>query len=815
MARIPNAARRNFLKTLGLSVGGSALLGTATGTDDIPSATQASDLTTATRSPDQRPSDWRMFRGDETNSGSSSAAGVSGTPWVDWSTKVSSARDPNLTSPTVADGTAYAVDEEGLVTALDVQSGQTRWQTTVEVGRVVSPASVGESNVYVSSGSQIHALSISDGSKQWTFSDSSGSSTGGDGCTASASAVGVSAVTVADGTAYVKLLGDEEDNRVVFALDANTGKTKWRRRVSGVKVGDEYAADDMLSEAPAVVGEVVYVSDGGSLFALDADAGTESWRTDVFGADTYDQTLSGAAVADGTVYLTGYRYQSADSNGNHNDVGAQLVAVGTENGSVEFRTDLGSERLTRTPAVADGTVFVPSLLWAVDTDDGTIQWKGDEELRASLSVGDETVYATTESHDESAQAVVSLDAATGDEQWRVPLRTPQLYAGPGAVAVVDETVYAADRAGYVYALSAKSDCWRSSLSTEAHNGTTVDAGTAFVLDLEANLYAFDTTTEEQLWKVSSVDGHVGEFLYGPVATDGTVFVGHGESGSESWTLAAFDAESGSKQWSYVAERGVGQPVVADGMVYFAGEGIDHGEPGVYALDAKTGEEVWTFARDESSVETYADVTDSAALLDDVLFVPTSAGLWAFDVETGDEKVIFASSVSTVAAADGVLYVGRVDSGDALVEAVNPDGSMSWRATLGDDVNVTADLTVEDDTVYVVGEYDGGPSIGGAQTGQDGKLYALSTADGSEQWTFDPEVEMAYFVERDQAITSPTVDGDSVFVGSDDRRVYELDASDGSERDCFETFGPVYGSSAVDSSTVYVGSSDGQLYGFER
>ncbi|WP_158055535.1 outer membrane protein assembly factor BamB family protein [Halorussus halophilus] len=816
MARTPNAARRNFLKTLGLSVGGTALLGTATGSDDPQAIAKTPDDATSTSTLDQRPNDWRMFRGDQSNSGSSSAAGVSGTPWVEWSTKVSAARDPSLTSPTVADGTAYAVDDEGLVTALDVETGETRWQTTVEVGRVVSPATVGDENVYVSSGGEVHALAVNDGTKQWTFADpSSGSTQDSDECTTATPSEGVSAVTVADGTAYVKFLVGSGEDRAVFALDAASGQTEWRQRIAGAKSDDDYAADDMLGEAPAVVGGSVYVSDGGSLFALDADAGTQTWRTDVFGTDTYDQTLSGTAVADGTVYLTGYRYQSRDSNGNNDGLGAQLVAVGAESGTVSWRTDLGSERLARPPAVTDGTVYVPSLLWAVNADSGSVRWKGDEDLDASVSVAEGTVYATTKTYsDDDLKDVVALDATNGDEEWRVPLRTPQMYATPGTAAVVDDTVYAADRAGYVYALSADDACWRSSLTTETHNSTELGSGTALVLDLEANLYAFDTTTEERRWKVSAIDGHVGEFLYGPVEADGMVYVGHGESGSESWTLKAFDVASGTEQWSYVAERGVGRPLISDGTVYFAGEGIDHGEPGVYALDGKTGDEVWTFARDESSVETYADVTGEVALLDGILFVPTSVGLWAFDAE-GDRKIIFDSAVSTVAAAAGVLYVGRTSDDTALVEAVTPDGNMAWRTTFGDAVNVVADLTIQGDTVYAVGEYDAGPSIGGAQPGRDGKLYALSTADGSEQWTFDPEVDLAYFVERDQAITAPTVTDGSVFVGSDDRRVYELDADDGHKLDCFETFGSVYGAPATDGAGVYVGSADGQVYGFDR
>src|SRR5690242_1080422 len=60
-------------------------------------------------------------------------------------------------------------------------------------------------------------------------------------------------------------------------------------------------------------------------------------------------------------------------------------------------------------------------------------------------------------------------------------------------------------------------------------------------------------------------------------------------------------------------------------------------------------------------------------------------------------------------------------------------------------------------------------------------------------------------------SSPAFDANSVYVGSDDGKVYALARQNGSVRWTATTGGPVRSSPAVSSSAVYVGSNDGKLY----
>ena len=77
----------------------------------------------------------------------------------------------------------------------------------------------------------------------------------------------------------------------------------------------------------------------------------------------------------------------------------------------------------------------------------------------------------------------------------------------------------------------------------------------------------------------------------------------------------------------------------------------------------------------------------------------------------------------------------------------------------------------------------------------------SESPGTQQWAF----------ETDSVIySSPTVVGDTVYVGSRDQNLYAVDSGTGEQRWAFET-GGIEGSPAVNNGTVYVGSDDRHLY----
>ena len=67
----------------------------------------------------------------------------------------------------------------------------------------------------------------------------------------------------------------------------------------------------------------------------------------------------------------------------------------------------------------------------------------------------------------------------------------------------------------------------------------------------------------------------------------------------------------------------------------------------------------------------------------------------------------------------------------------------------------------------------------------------------------------------QIISSPVVDGETVFIGSEDGRLYALKTEDGEEAWSYATKDKVDSSPAVGDSLVYVGSLDGTVHAINK
>ncbi len=88
---------------------------------------------------------------------------------------------------------------------------------------------------------------------------------------------------------------------------------------------------------------------------------------------------------------------------------------------------------------------------------------------------------------------------------------------------------------------------------------------------------------------------------------------------------------------------------------------------------------------------------------------------------------------------------------------------------------------------------------------DNRLYAMA-ASGANLWSFKTE---------GRVYSSPTPDGDEVYFGSDDGRVYRVDLDSGVLLWEFETGGQVRGAVAVADGLVFAISGDGHLYAIDK
>ncbi len=606
-------------------------------------------------------------------------------------------------------------------------------------------------------------------------------------------------LTVADGTVYVNFqIGGQSQ---CDAVDAETGSLQWYATVDG----DGTTENNDI--APAVSDGVVYVGDGGTLYAFDAADGTEQWQTDVY-ADACANPrarMNTPVVVDGTVYITGQ----------HQDPTMKLLslsAVSGDDGSILWQTVFGEGDAyhLKSPAISDGTAFVTwsGKLYAFSTDDGTKQWESDLSGMAYEvypSVADGVVYLPIRAEyetvpypgsDESTMWVAAFDADNGTERWRVPLRIPSLFSnGPNKCVVAGNRMYITDN-GFLYSFSGptKLTNWWENTADIVVSSPALGNAVVYVQTADGFLRAFNRANGEELWN-AEIGQHGNEGHFGTTVEDGIVYVGVGSysaQDSEYRAIRAFDAASGNELWRFDTEDSAGTPVVHDGTVYFAERGPVQDVATVYALDAKTGEEQWSVPAhdDDDPEDIYYGVSDTVSILGDSVLVVTDISLRALDIADGSEQWEYRGEITAVTTTDDAIYAGEtVDDGSRIVE-LNADGTTRWRSKF--DVSAVKRLTVADGRIYAV--VDSGYN--------ENSLFVFDSDDGSNRWSFGTPT-----VEQSSTVTLPVVEDGIVYIGSNDRRVYALDAETGDEQTRFETFGSVRHAPTVDDGTLYTGSAN--------
>ncbi|MER5869830.1 PQQ-binding-like beta-propeller repeat protein [Streptomyces sp. NPDC002044] len=237
-------------------------------------------------------------------------------------------------APVLHDGTVY-VWQDARLRAVDARSGRESWSYPVgdaaSCGNVpvrVTPAPDG--NVYVSAGTRVLSVDRSSGRVRWHFE---------------APAVFLAAPAFAPGPAVTGggvYLADHLGT--VYALDAATGKDRWR-----IATESRASADPVL-----VANGNVHLGAGSALYTLDAVTGTPKWRFAAGGEIT-----GLPAVADGRVH-----FGSADHC---------LYTLDAAGGQLRWKLATGGE-ITGAPVAEAGVVYACSkdrCVYALDAAKGT------------------------------------------------------------------------------------------------------------------------------------------------------------------------------------------------------------------------------------------------------------------------------------------------------------------------------------------------------------------------------------------------------------------------------------------------------------
>lgn len=296
-------------------------------------------------------------------------------------------------------------------------------------------------------------------------------------------------------------------------------------------------------------------------------------------------------------------------------------------------------------------------------------------------------------------------------------------------------------------------------------------------------------------------------------------------GSEKWRYEAGNMYIGDEDFSNPWLR-YSPAVGHDGTIYVvteSGELHAVNSDGSLKWKFKPHEHKdWTRGTDGSPASIGSDGTiyyaaGGYSLLNEVsnrealLFAINPDGTFKWDFMLLEGKVFFGSYPPSIGP-DGKIYIDNGDGYVTLLHAINPDGTEAWQFHLGE--NAASSVVIgTDSTVYIGGSTYISP-------GSRIKLYALNHKTGEEKWRFPREGQPDKF-SFDMATPVVGADG-NIYVGipshsygAGDGRIYAL-RPDGTEIWEDPPYVGAFGNSPpviAPDGTLYVGTGEGYISGF--
>ena len=356
------------------------------------------------------------------------------------------------------------------------------------------------------------------------------------------------------------------------------------------------------------------------------------------------------------------------------------------------------------------------------------------------------------------------------------------YAAGGwvvnAPTVSDGVAYVGADDNHVYALDAETGeaLWRFETGDVIRSTPTVIGGAVYAGSNDNHVYALDASTGALLWKHDTGDW----VQYSPVANGGLVYFGALQDGVRK--VHALDAMSGEQVWVAEAPYPFGAEftvAVAGGMLYTRD---DFGE--FYALNASTGELVWSFSAGMGA-ESPPAVVDGVVYLTAVntayaLDESSGATVWSYGTER------FPARDFPAVVADGAYYFSPDDHIYALSTIT---GEPRWSYQADSMINTTP--VAAEGMVYVGSE--------------SGRFYALDAVTGGLVWSRES---------MEWGLQSPAIVDGVLYAESSDGRLRARDAATGEDIWQFQKgYFDGVPSFTVADGVLYVGALDGGVYAF--
>ncbi|NBE54711.1 PQQ-like beta-propeller repeat protein [Streptomyces boluensis] len=349
-------------------------------------------------------------------------------------------------------------------------------------------------------------------------------------------------VTHADGVLYVR----SEENAVLHALDAASGRRRWRVRLSGSTAGE-----------PAVTERAVYTaSDDGAVHALRRADGGRLWRVRPGGR--LRKALPSTVWTSGSVVLVSITPWSHEDESD--PAPPELHALDAADGRTLWHTE------ATLLSVRDGLAYVnpPDLgLVALDVRTGTPRWTA--PVRNSLDrrtldlSGAGLLFGRTDPDDTAVTELVAYDARTGEVRWTAPTTYWSLPALGG------DTLYV--------------------------------IGPGETRDDARRLHAYDAASGRRRWTVEALATSPGEEILLSAGTEGVRLLLSADGGldDDQTTVRAHAARDGRELWSTERTDSSYSLVTTPGNRLMVGYLFDW-----YAYDSRTGKPRWRVNTGEES-----------------------------------------------------------------------------------------------------------------------------------------------------------------------------------------------------------------------
>ncbi|MEA1907720.1 MAG: PQQ-binding-like beta-propeller repeat protein, partial [Euryarchaeota archaeon] len=374
------------------------------------------------------------------------------------------------------------------------------------------------------------------------------------------------------------------------------------------------------------------------------------------------------------------------------------------NNTAWISEDIGAD-FPSSLTVTGGQVFVycGDHLVSLDEYTGAVLWNVSVNETPKVCGS----WVTPAYHDErvflSANETCCFDAEDGSPIWTF---TPPTGKGAvdGGCTIVENMVFTSDWDGnhyYCLNIADGTEVWNFTVDGNAQSTPAVSVADARVFfGSYANIcedggvaYCVNMTTGDEIWNFTTDNSVCGSVTIGDGVVYFTEYNFYGDG-----ALYALYSENGTVKWNKTVERSDSTPALVDGRLYISGGygGIDNKYTDLltYCFDASTGDLIWN----TSVADEIGDWKCSPACADGMVFAgrpkPNSMefeGTYALNASTGEIVWSYPEGGASPAVADGMVFT----VGGGRVYAFGPTTIWNGNVALGSGTfNVTAESGVE-------------------------------------------------------------------------------------------------------------------------